>query len=401
MRLLLAAALVFLAYQPLWAQTASFQILGKDSGINVPLKTEIFTREDWTALWVRHAAGRNLPVPAVDFTKSSVVAEFGGGAGAPFSMRAKPVATLPQAATPGGYGKALTRSSDKVKVLLRVNNDAIFTPQGILAFAVDPHVADIDAKGMDVGYTHGTELEVSKTDSRGRTYRLHAGTNLYALPTGEPITRGKDGHPIIPINFTEENIFSASADNLDGPDGLKWKGGAGIRILNSDHVTSAGATKQQVVFHKTMDAKGMQPEYVYRPDGRGVRTAPFVEGAVGYTHTLSTKGSRTVRTQSYVEPQIFPTTDASNVKVHSELSLRIRRKKSLIKAVVGADAIAHKDGVALLPAVTLAYERRKWGVETMAAFPVGSLQNSVNYNWDRAPYNSLGIYALIGRDKKK
>lgn len=68
---------------PVWAQggrPVSYVTVaaGQTSGIRQPLLQVVRDQDAWEALWRRHAGGRSLPAPAVDFSRQMVVAVFAG-----------------------------------------------------------------------------------------------------------------------------------------------------------------------------------------------------------------------------------------------------------------------------------------------------------------------------------
>jgi hypothetical protein len=74
----LAAAFAALCCAPAMQDTVTFKTLdrGGQSGIEEAREAVARSAAEWTALWSAHSGGR--PRPAVDFTKSMVVAVFAG-----------------------------------------------------------------------------------------------------------------------------------------------------------------------------------------------------------------------------------------------------------------------------------------------------------------------------------
>lgn len=374
MRHFLWAALLALA-SPARAADLAF---GKQSGILFPMTAEVDSAPDWAVLWARHDAGRGLPRPDVDFSKDRVVATFSGGPDRSFALRAEP-------------------KTRPLKVMRRVTNDYLIAPAGLLGL-LGRGVSGLD--GDDLGYTHGAELEVSGAGPRGFNYTFHAGSDLYTKPTGEKRGRGPDGHFIVPIFFTQRSVLSGAADNFEGRDGLKWKLGAGVRVLDSERAAGVGAKGQQVAFHKLSKAKGHQVEYIYRPDGLGVRAAVFMQAALGYGRTLAERGAFALKSLAFAEPTVFATGGGSSLKLHAELSASLEKLRSKTSVVAGAGLIAHDEGVQSDLSFGVSYGRRRWGLESKVHFPGGELANEVGYNWDNAPYSSLALYTVIGGAKR-
>lgn len=72
------AALLILALAQAGAQPAPLRVIaqGQQSEVQEPRQVVVTSREAWAALWQQH--GAQLPVPAVDFTRESIVAVFLG-----------------------------------------------------------------------------------------------------------------------------------------------------------------------------------------------------------------------------------------------------------------------------------------------------------------------------------
>lgn len=72
------AALLILALAQAGAQPGPLRVIaqGQQSEVQEPRQVVVTSREAWAALWQQH--GAQLPVPAVDFTRESIVAVFLG-----------------------------------------------------------------------------------------------------------------------------------------------------------------------------------------------------------------------------------------------------------------------------------------------------------------------------------
>lgn len=291
-----------------------------------------------------------------------------------------------------------------IKVLIRETNDMIFSPLGVIAFIVDPKVGNIDSPGFDMGNTHSMNLDVSKTTDQGITYSLNGSSSLFTIADGRPEYLNEDGMKTIPIFFTEQNILSFTVDNektaLNQKDALLWKAGIGIQELNSSNVNAWGASGTQEAFHKAFKANGKQHQYVYNLNGKGVRTAEFLDLGLGLSKMVAEEGSCQIRAQGMIEPVVFTDIKQSKVVTKLYLDADLKKKNSLLSLKAGVDGTVHHDGFELTPMMMLSYERKNWGVESTVAFPTGDLVNNVDYNWTKRPLNSIAIYRYIGTKKK-
>ncbi|MBC7691698.1 MAG: hypothetical protein H7222_07995 [Methylotenera sp.] len=293
-----------------------------------------------------------------------------------------------------------------IKVVIRETNDLMITPVGLLAFVVEPKTQDHTQKSFDDGYTHALDIEVSKTSAKGITYTLHLGSALYTMADGRPSYNDGEGHETIPIFFTEQNVLSFLADNEKSAlnsgkkDALLWKAGAGIQILNSDHINAWAASGQQQTYHKLAKNVPGIHQYIYDQDGMGIRESAFLDLAVGLTHQIGQKGNCQFRVTGTVEPKIFSTLANSDIATRVSLDAYKVKPKNTLSMKLGADTVVHPEGVEFAPMVVLGYERKRWGISTSVRFPTGTLQNNVNYNWTPHPENTLAIYTFIGSGKK-
>ena len=319
---------------------------------------------------------------------------------------AAPVSAAPGSApavaksTPTPLGAAaFKRVQSSIKVVLQENNDFPIFPAGALAYAYDPKVMDPDRPGIDEGYTHGVDLRLEKRLPSDARAFVAAGSHLYTKETGAAIGHTAAGNPIKSVHFTEENVLAAGVDALERVKGPLWKAAAGVRFLESDRIHGWGASGQQKAFHQTFTAQGQQPEYVYVPDGRPSRTTAFVDVAAGGAAVVAQSGPRSAILRGYVEPRLFTDPRESTVKLRAEIEGRIDGSKARAWAVVGAEALGHREGLEIAPTLKLVYERLKWGAESAIRFPFGTLDNAAGYNWSQTPISSLSIYAFIGRAK--
>jgi hypothetical protein len=288
-----------------------------------------------------------------------------------------------------------------IKILIGMSNDIVFTPTGVIGMIADPGIANSADPEFDVGYTHGTHFEVSQTRKDGITYSLLGRSDLYTIIDHQaPLVLDEKGEQRIPTFFTEDNVFSFVIDNRTSPQLLQWKAALGIRTLNSDHLSKIGASGQQEAFHKYYKAQGDQNLHLYQSDGQGVQVSPFLDLGIGLAKVIHNNGSCQLRLSGLLETRIFKNYDKlSTLKHHLNLDTLIRFKKAVGHIRVGTQTTIHKGGVEFTPIVSLAYTRRRYGIETSVRMPFGKLENSMTYNYENSPTNSLSLYYFIGAGK--
>jgi len=290
-----------------------------------------------------------------------------------------------------------------VKVLLRENNDAIFSPLGYLAMIVEPKMEDYTKPQYDLGNTHTMDLEVSKTSAQGTTYKLFGSTGLYTISDGSQMYLDSEKHKHQGIYFTEKNVLSFLVDNdksaIGQKDKILWQAGAGIQTLNSEQPTALGASGQQDAFHHAANTKGQMPYYTYTSDGKPMRTSAFVDLGIGLSHQIAQNASCQVRVVGTLEPRIYSIPNYSTLTARTYVEGDLKKKKYKATFKAGAYTMVHQNGVQFTPVLMATYERKKWGLENSVTFPTGSLENSTNYNWTAHPMNTLAIFFYIGGRK--
>jgi hypothetical protein len=276
-------------------------------------------------------------------------------------------------------------------VYLQIHNDLAMSPIGAIGIMVDPGMGMNSDPEFDVGYTHGMQLMMDMTDNKGKSYSLNAESHLYTKLI-EDFNRESTKQ-----FFTEENFFSFMVDNDNTPDALKWKAGLGLRMLNSAEPVFLGAGWQQKAFHQYYQAQGQQRLYEFQADGEKIRLSPLIDLGIGLSQIVAEKGKCQFQLFTGGETRLLPGTNDSRLRGTVTFDSLYKSLKSLTKFKVGADATLHRKGIEFSPKVILSYERKKWGMDMGVKIPLGNLENSVRYNWDKTPTNSMAIYYFFSR----
>lgn len=241
--------------------------------------------------------------------------------------------------------------------------------------------------GNDSGCTHGMDLAVEQLGAAGVTGTWALSSRLYTRRQSEPAPGEQRGE--IPVWFTEEETFSYISDTRLQQRLFFSELGGGIHY-DGKSFNSLGASGQQQLFHRTVNTSH-QTTYRFLDDKRA-RLGAFLHAGFGiqkrwplHLHLAATASARLA-----VEPNTMSA--ASRLVQESAAGLSVATRTSEISLAVSVESVLHPEGIAVSPAIELAYQWSRWGVRSAVGFPQGKLQNHVFYNDDHDPIASLSVF---------
>lgn len=280
----------------------------------------------------------------------------------------------------------------RVEVLFQIRNDLNLPPMGLLAILENSDA--ITRASNDLGFTHGVNMEASMIEiskSTEKRWQIIAISDLFEMPADPSKSYNSPKGESLEVHFTERDVFQLKRMIRDIDTGMMISGGVGIMILNSEHI-SIGATGQQKYFH-TLNSQinDSQGNYIYIPDGKGVRVTGIMNFAIGMADALIHSGEFTFKA-SLIEETRFKTYKAKFSQVlYADVSVEHKFLKGRLQLRTGAQVYFHSQGTQYTPSAMLTYSRKKWAIDSIIYFPLGRLQNDVNYNLDPEPFSGLGI----------
>ncbi len=300
-----------------------------------------------------------------------------------------------------GYGlipHLYSQEAQNIEILFKIKNDINLPPMGLLAVIRDSRA--IVKASNDLGYTHGVDVEASMVEvgrHSEKRWEIIAVSDLFEMPVdpNQPYSDPKPDH--MPVHFTERNIFELKRLLRDLDTGAMISGSVGVMVLNSQAL-SIGASGQQEVFHNfTRNFNSGQGDYVYLPDGQGVRVSGFIAFALGISDALLSGGAFEIRGSVLEESRLHTLADESTEEIKTDVSIAHEMCGGKLKLKIGNFILFHSQGTQYTPFASLQYVRKRWAIDSSIYFPLGKLQNNVLYNKDPEPYSALGIRYFISR----
>ncbi len=290
------------------------------------------------------------------------------------------------------------KESSKIEILFQIKNDFNLPPMGLLAILEDKRA--ITKASNDLGYTHGVELEASMIEVSKHSesqWKIIAISDLFEMPADPNKSYNSPKGDHLNVHFTERDVFAIQRLLKDLDTGMFVQGSLGISILNSNSMT-IGSSGQQEAFHQfNSQFNPNQGTYVYVDDNQGVRVSGFVSFALGMADAVIKTGDFTLKASLSESTQLKTSQEIITEALYADVSVEHSIKKSKLKFKIAAQAVFHNLGTEFTPSAKFTFERKKWAIDSIIYFPMGSLQNEVLYNKDPEPYTALGFHYYFTR----
>ena len=220
----------------------------------------------------------------------------------------------------------------------------------------DNYVDGGEAKGDDMGDTHGFELSFTKDAGNGYEMTISYASNLYtnfANPENKGFWKDEEGNWHVAQYFIEENIGKILLEKQKKGDAFFWRVGGGVQQLNKSNPMGTfglfSALGSQNIFHKQVSESYPGTAKLYDNLGqKGDEVAPFIEMGVGKRQTVAQKGPARVFLEGDLGARITGVEDASYVTIDAGAYYEINLGRNIgFKAGGGYQASVYADGTGM------------------------------------------------------